>query len=243
MFKACTGATDAVVDTDLEKKDEQKGQPVYDEAWANDIYANKDMWPMVIFDMKPDVPTPVSGSYDHFLDLILEELNKKIPAKEDLPNEEVNFHGVDAKVYNGYIKGLNTFRRDGNAGYSIKGETVDIEAGIKLGPLYGHYDGEVKFHFLKVHPSVTISVNDVDLKIKISGTVGKTGQIQEFKFQAGVPVIHISGLGPLGKILDKLLNFLGGKVSSWINSFVGGLVKKIIQKILDEFPLKPPHKP
>jgi len=238
MLKACSAATDAVVDTDM-KMDDQKVQPVYDEAWANDIYANKDQWPMVIFDKKPDGPTPAAEDFkDQFVDLVLREVNKEIPAKEKLPDESLKFKSAVIRLYDGYLSGINTLRRVGQAAGSIHEDTIDLDFDAKFGPLYGHYAVEVISFFLIVVGSATICVRDIDLKVKVSGTLGKPAQLQELKIShVAVPVIHISGLGPFGRMLDYLLNFLAAAVSSWIGRWLQGPLKKFIQKKLDEHPL------
>lgn len=238
MFnKICSGANAEAV-TDM-KMDEQIDQPVYDEAWANTIYANKDKWPMAMFDKKPDFPTLAADTiWDQFVDLILRELNKIIPNRIDLPNEGTSHKAADARLYNGYLIGANSLRRDGNANASIEGETIDLDTAASLGPLQGHYDAELKLLFIKVHPSVNVSVKDVKLRAKVSGTLGKVVQLQEFKItHVAIPAITINGLGPLDWILDFLTNFVSVALSHWIGGWIEGPVKKLLQKVLSEHPI------
>jgi len=244
MLKSCSAATDAIVDTDM-KMDDQK-EPVYDEAWANEIYANKHKYPMVIFDKKTVEPNiPANNFIDQFVDLLLREVNKEIPDKEKLPDEETTSKDIgwtivfaDIKLYNGYLTGANTVRREGQAVGSIHDETIDLGFGAKVGPLYVHYTIEVVYFSLIVVLVATAFVRDIDLKINVEGTLGKPAKLKEFKItNVAVPKIHVSGLGPFDWLLDKLLNFLALAVSSYLGRWLEGSLKNQIQKKLDENPL------
>jgi len=241
MLKLCSGATGSDEDVvDMNKNDDQKGQQVYDEAWANKIYANKDKWPMVIFTTTPEFSLLASDSFqDQFVDLIFREVDKFMPSRFALPNEGTTHKDADARLYDGYLVGANSVRRVGNATASITGTTVDIDTAARVGPLYGHYNAEVKLFFIKVHPSATVHVSDVDVRGKLSATIGKTAQLQEFKItHVAIPKIHISGLGPLDWILDFLTNFLATVLSHWIGGWIEGPIKELIQKVLNKYPLK-----
>jgi len=237
MLKSCSAATDAIVDTDM-KMDDQKG-PVYDEAWANEILANKDKYPMMIFDKKTVEPNPPANDFvDQFVDLILREVNKEIPDKIKLPDEETTFKNAEIKLYDGYLTGANTVRREGQAAGTIVDETIDLAFGAKVGPLHEHYTVEVVYFSIIAVIVATVFVRDIDLKINVEGTLGKPAILKEFKItHVAVPVIHTSGLGPLDWILDKLLNFLAVQVSSYLGGWLEGPLKKQIQKKLDENPL------
>jgi len=241
MLKLCSGATGSDEDVvGMNKDDDQKGQQVYDEAWANKIYANKDKWPMVIFTKTPEFSVQAADTFqDQFVDLIFRELDKLIPPRIALPNEGTTHKDADARLYNGYLMGANSVRREGNASASITGTTIVIDTAARLGPLSGHYDAEVKLFFIKVHPSVTVSVSDVDVRGKLSGTLEKTAQLQEFKItHVAIPRITISGLGPLNWILDAVTNFLAAALSHWIGGWIEGPIKELLQKVLNDHPLK-----
>jgi len=182
-----------------------------------------------------------AGNANAFLDNILTNARPTIDKDldpVDLPNGEagfsksilgINVHG-QAKVFDGYLAGLRTIHRSGDAEMVNTADgAIIINAKLGLSNLQGHYRALAKFMNLGPETGVTIGVSSVSVRISVkqSFVPGAHPELLDFAIESvGDVLVKLdTGLGPLDFILGGIINL------------VNNLVKDLIVKIVNE-PLK-----
>jgi len=182
-----------------------------------------------------------AGNANAFLDNILSNARPTIESELDpisLPEGGAEFSkkilGIPvfghAKVFDGYLAGLRTLHRSGDAEMTNTPDgAILVTAELGLKNLQGHYKASAKFMNIGPQADATITVSSVQVHLKVKQT-----------FQPGAhPELLDFSIVNLGAINVKLAT--GSLVSDFIFNTVAnliqGLVKGIVVKVVNE-PLK-----
>jgi len=202
---------------------------------------------------------------DNYVDEVLANLRERIITENldpaELPNTETGFsdtilgitwHG-SANLYNGLFSGLSTIGRTGDTSFTVDGSRVRLTAyvGIAAPGVSAHYDASAEFMGITVSASATAGISEIsiyldatkDLASKDLANLEKGLQIQEFHIShVGNIDVDISGLGPLGWILELVVDFINAFLKDWLIDLVEGPLKDLMQSVLDDvipdFPTK-----
>jgi len=191
-----------------------------------------------------------AGNANIFLDKLL--VNARSEIKKDLdpiklPEDKASFskkilfvtvHG-EARVYEGWLAGLSTIHRTGNAEMSTSNDeqTMMVSAHLGVSNLKGHYRAHAKFMSLGPSASATVSVSSVSVRIgvKQSFVPGSKPQLTNFNIERiGGISIHFSGLGPLDWIINLLTNLVGNLVKGAISNAIEKPLRSLIAEKLSQ---------
>jgi len=185
-----------------------------------------------------------AGNANSFLDNILTNARPTIDKELDpanLPNGQAGFsksilgiriHG-EVKVYDGYLAGLRTIHRTGDAEMVNTADgAIVVNARLGLNNLKGHYRASAKFMNLGPATGVTINVSAVSVKLSVkqSFVPGAHPELLDFSIERvdAVQVKFDTGLGPLDWVLGGVVNLVSKLVKDLVVKIVNEPLKKII---------------
>jgi len=190
-----------------------------------------------------------AGNANAFLDQILSNARPTIQKELDpvnLPDGGISFSkkilGITiqggAQVTQGWLAGLSTIHRAGDAEMTNAGGAIIVDAELGLNDLRGHYRASAKF--LNIGPetgaTLTISYVSVALKVKQTFQPGAHPELLDFEITRidKIDVKLESGLGPLDFILGGIVNLVSGLVKDLVVKIVNEPLKKLIGQKLSE---------
>lgn len=190
------------------------------------------------YTLSKDVVSYEAGNANAFLDNMLVNARPTIEAELDpveLPSGEVGFskkiifvtvHG-QAKIYDGYLAGLKTIHRTGDAEMSNTADgQIVVNAHLGLSNLVGHYRVSAKFMNLGPVSGVTVLISSLSVRVgvKQSFVPGSHPALLDFALEnvGEIKCKFDTGFGPLDWILGL------------VNNFVIGLAKDAILKVVNE---------
>uniref|UniRef100_A0A0N7ZDC7 Uncharacterized protein n=1 Tax=Scylla olivacea TaxID=85551 RepID=A0A0N7ZDC7_SCYOL len=168
-----------------------------------------------------------------------------------LPNTSMGFsdevlgvvwHG-EAKLYDGWMRGLASIHRSGNAEFikNSEGRIRGLLASLSLGEMKGHYVCLAKFMDLGPIADVFIDVKGSDVYFEA------LLDTHQCKFRAevlkvtklGSIDVSIKGLSVLGWIVSSLMEFVMIFISGFIKNIVETVMKDMTDVVLDSIDLSP----
>jgi len=189
-----------------------------------------------------------AGNANAFLDNLLTNARPTIEKEldpVDLPHGEVGFakkiigitfHG-HAKVYQGWLAGLRTLHRTGDAEMTNTPDgAIVVDAKLGLNNLQGHYRASAKFMNLGPETGVTLTVTAISVRIKVKqGFVpGAHPELLAFAVEK-VDAVNVkldTGLGPLDWILSGVVNLVSNLVKDLVVKIVNAPLHKILADTL-----------
>jgi len=146
---------------------------------------------------------------------------------------------AEAKVHDGWLAGLTTLHRAGDATLTItnKQHTISIATTLGLSNIVGHYRGEVTF--MNLGPSVRVHLSVQSLTVEVGVLQSMAGDIKSKPYLTCFDIknlgeIHFEfdGLGPLDWIINPFTNFLLNKIRGVIAWIVESPLRTIIADLL-----------
>jgi len=191
-----------------------------------------------------------AGNANAFLDQILSNARSTIEKEldpVDLPNGGASFskrilgipvHG-EAKVTEGWLAGLRTLHRAGDAEMmNAPDGSIIVNAALGLNTLQGHYRASAKFMNIGPETGVTITVSYVSVMLRVKQTFqpGAHPELLDFAISRidRIDVKFDSGFGPLDFILGTVINLINNLVKDLIVKIVNEPLKKLIGQKLSE---------
>jgi len=191
----------------------------------------------------PDLETHVFKGQG-FTPEMVEKMNARMKASypdcEDVGNivpETEHEHSkavAEAKLYNGYFKGMSKINREGSTSFEEEGDHFLLKAGLRADNLEAHYDAEASFLFITVHAKATAKIAYFKISFEGTGAPGDKLELTKFHIDSiGHISIDFDGLGPLDWILEAVVGFVDTFLKGWIADLVEGPLKNLIQGLLD----------
>jgi hypothetical protein len=201
----------------------------------------------------PAVVVVKQGNANEYMDAVLENVraylvsngydNYTLPDQLEGFSEEwigIEWHG-EAELTQGFMSGLQTIHRSGDAFLSVNGDdgTITLESTIEFFDLNAGYSMYVGFMGigLDAKADVEISSLQIFLRARLVVTSGKAFEvfIDELNIaQPGLVTVHFDGLGPLDIIVDALGFIVGNVFGGLILNAVEGPIQDAIISALGE---------
>jgi len=148
----------------------------------------------------------------------------------------------EASVYDGYVSGLSTIHRSGEANMRTEGQNLIVTAHAGLSNLRGQYRAHATFMNLGPHVSAKLGISSVSVRLglKQSMTPGAHPDLFDFHIEhIGGISVHIGGLGPLGWIVGGLTSFIAnilkGVIANAINAPIRNAIRNELSKVTIPF--------
>jgi len=146
---------------------------------------------------------------------------------------------AEAKVHDGWLAGLTTLHRAGDAILSTTTDkkTISISTTLGVSNIAGHYRGEVTFMNLGPSVQVHLSVRSLTVEVGVGQSMyGNTKSdpiLTHFDIKnLGEIDFEFDGLGPLDWIINPFTNFLLNKIRGVIAWVVEFPLRHIIANLL-----------
>lgn len=157
---------------------------------------------------------------DSYIDKMLEDMfnsREEVYDPYDLEDSAIRFHRKvtfvnitgEAKLHDGYIKGLSTLHRVKPCSLYNEDNKLSIRAELGAGELEFHYKGSVKF--MNFGPTITVSgilpYIEVVIEFKMNSKTGRDGKLTKFVIadMRGME-LHIYGLGPINWAVNSIIS-------------------------------------
>merc|ERR1712228_96530 len=196
----------------------------------------------------PEVRVYEAGSANAFLDHMISQARPTLSEKDPLILPEarkgfekmvlgIRVHG-EAKIYDGFLAGIQTIHRTGDAEMTQPDMTkLLISAHMGMSNLHGHYRMHAKFMNLGPSGEISVKVSMVscELRVSVDMSSGKPkATLEHFDINyIGKVEIHFDGLGPLDWLINPLGGWIINLVKHKIADAVEGPLKKIIQSKME----------
>lgn len=198
-------------------------------------------------------PEPREDSLNHYIDLVLDNLQVLIvengldPAT--LPNATTGFSDVvlgvtwhgEASLYDGYLKGMSSIYRTGDANFVRDSSdlVIGFSAALGLGDMQGHYKCLAKFMDLGPIADVKIDVKGVSMSF--DATLDRKAcrfQVSNLDVKKiGHISVDIHGLGPLNWILEIVTDLVVNVVEVFLRSMIEDTVTGYVNEALNSVDL------
>jgi len=196
----------------------------------------------------PAVRVFEAGNANGFIDHMISEARPTLANKDPLilPEARKGFEKIvlgarihgEAKIYDGFLAGIQTIHRTGDAEMTQPDAThLVISAHMGMSNLHGHYRMHAKF--MNIGPSGEISVKvtmvSCELRVSVDMSSGKPkATLEHFDINyIGKVEIHFDGLGPLDWLINPLGGWIINLVKHKIADAVEGPLKKLIQSKME----------
>jgi len=152
----------------------------------------------------------------------------------------------EAKVFDGFINGLSTIHRVGEATKKTdEDKTITVGATLAMDELTGQYKSEAKFMGFGPHFNIALGIKSIGVSFEVEKSADKDVRPQLLSFKI-VDVGRItteidSDLNLLDWILNKFNNFVINIVKKYVSWALGPPMKILIQAILDRVDLPDLH--
>ncbi|CAG0899755.1 unnamed protein product [Cyprideis torosa] len=185
---------------------------------------------------------------NEYVDRIMENVRALILANGwdnfDLPDQIAEFsetvlgitwHG-SATMTQGFLNGLETISRAGDAALELIGEGINIRTSLGFNDLFGGYRMRVEFMGIGLTAYAEVTIRTLEFYLDATVTIGDETTptqaiINEFKIgNPGYISINITGLGPLNFILE----LLGGIILNIFDGLIVGAISDNLQNLLQE---------
>jgi hypothetical protein len=199
------------------------------------------------------------GNANEYLDALLENVreylvtngfdNYTLPDRVEGFSEEwigITWHG-EAKLFDGWLTGLQTIHRAGDAALSVDGETgtISLEGLIEFFDFAAGYNMYVGFMDLGIDARAEVKISSVQIELKVRLIVTDPTDVKGFIVEIdelnitnpGLVTVEFHGLGPLNFLLDAL-GFLVGNIFGGLifNAVEGPIASAITNALLDIIP-------
>jgi len=161
----------------------------------------------------------------------------KLPQKTHSFSKKILFvrvHG-EAKVYDGFVSGLSTIHRSGEANMHQEGDSLIVNAHAGINNLRGQYRAHATFMNLGPRVGARLSISSVSVRLGAKQALKPDAHPDLFDFRiehiSGVSV-KIDGLGPLGWILGGLTSFIANILKDVIADAINAPIKNVIRNEL-----------
>nr|XP_053633212.1 uncharacterized protein LOC128689118 [Cherax quadricarinatus] len=198
-------------------------------------------------------PGPKDDSLNHYMDLVMDNVQVLIIENgfdpTPLPNASVGFSDVvlgvtwhgEADMYNGWLRGLATIHRSGDAEFLRDGNDVvnGISATLSVGEMKGHYVLLAQFMDLGPIADLVMDINGADIYFEASLDRSRCRfhvTIMEVTHIGSISV-DITGLGLLDWIVEIVVDFVVNLVRSFIKDIIEGVVQDLTNEVLDDIDL------
>jgi len=195
--------------------------------------------------------TVPAGNANEMLDQILNSAKPELEKNNEIKLPEATFAFSkkimwvkvegEAKMYDGWLNGLMSLYRAGDATMesSEDGSTITITASLGLKDMTGHYRCHAKFMGLGPNAEIGLKVSVIEIKIQILTNFAT--QVKSLKYfdisRVGDIDLSFDGLGPLDWIINPLGGYIINLVKTKIVDAVEGPLRGIIAKKLQEVDL------
>lgn len=183
---------------------------------------------------------------NNLLDQILNNARPTIQREIDpisLPEERHGFSKKvlfvtvrgEARVYNGYVHGLSTIHRNGDANIRQEGENLVVTAQARVNNLKGQYSAHATFMNFGPHVTARLSISHVSVRLGLKQAMRPDAHPDLFDFAIdgmGSIGVTIDGLGPLGWILGGLTSFIANVLKGVIVNAINTPIKNAIRGAL-----------
>ncbi|CAG0904381.1 unnamed protein product [Cyprideis torosa] len=147
----------------------------------------------------------------------------------------ITWHG-SATMTQGFLNGLETISRAGDAALELIGEGINIRTSLGFNDLFGGYRMRVEFMGIGLTAYAEVTIRTLEFYLDATITIGDETTptqaiINEFKIgNPGYISINITGLGPLNFILE----LLGGIILNIFDGLIVGAISDNLQNVLQE---------
>jgi len=190
-----------------------------------------------------------TGNANDYVDQVMELARKEIldQGLDNVPLPDDNFgfnfnlwpfgkHFGGVKIYQGFLKGMETINRVGDASLTTAGTTVSFDCVVGVNDASLGY--KISILFLDIGPSGSLSGDIAYAHVAFKATVDifkKTVTLDKFDIkQIGHIDTDIKGLGIFNWLAEAIANLAINLTKGVIKELIEGPIKGIIQQILDD---------
>lgn len=145
------------------------------------------------------------------------------------------------KAFDGRLQGLSTIRRNGPTHLDMvnNDSALKLTTSLALDRLNAGYSSHAQFMALKVSPSATASVSNIQFDLEAQACLQHGCSLQLTKFQIrdiGHIDVKINGLGGLGRVLGPLTGAIGNQIKRSLYNAIEGPIKNLLSEELRKVP-------